>query len=86
MPSHVVDIWDYGYVNLAVVLLACNLCWWVTYIAIEQVSDESAKINMHLKLKRGDKEEKFKVEVHKDSQGTFKLNKMELIHSWILKG
>ncbi|KAI5682829.1 hypothetical protein M9H77_04057 [Catharanthus roseus] len=46
-----------------------------------EVSDESAKINMHLKLKRGDKEEKFKVEVHKDSQGTFKLNKMELIHS-----
>lgn len=43
--------------------------------------EEHAKFNMLLKLKRGDKEEKFKVEVHKNNEGTFKLNQMEADHS-----
>lgn len=41
-----------------------------------EVIDESPKFDMLLKLKRGDKEEKFKVEVHKNAQGTFHLNRM----------
>ncbi|KAL6288928.1 hypothetical protein ACE6H2_006438 [Prunus campanulata] len=47
----------------------------------EQVIEEHAKFNMLLKLKRGDKEEKFKVEVHKNNEGAFKLNQMEADHS-----
>ncbi|BFG20592.1 hypothetical protein CerSpe_068660 [Prunus speciosa] len=46
-----------------------------------EVIEEHAKFNMLLKLKRGDKEEKFKVEVHKNNEGTFKLNQMEADHS-----
>lgn len=46
-----------------------------------EVTDESAKVNMQLKLKRGDREEKFKVEVHKDDQGAFQLKQMEPDHS-----
>lgn len=42
-----------------------------------EVMEESAKIDMVLKVKRGDKEEKFKVEVHKNNEGTFQLNQME---------
>ncbi|KAF5952421.1 hypothetical protein HYC85_010365 [Camellia sinensis] len=42
-----------------------------------EVIEESAKIDMVLKVKRGDKEEKFKVEVHKNNEGTFHLNQME---------
>ncbi|KAE9459655.1 hypothetical protein RHGRI_019769 [Rhododendron griersonianum] len=45
-----------------------------------EVIEESAKIDMLLKLKRGDKEEKFKVQVHKN-EGTFRLNHMEPDHS-----
>lgn len=36
---------------------------------------------MLLKLKRGSKEEKFKVEVHKNVEGTFHLNQMRQEHS-----
>ncbi|XAR63567.1 hypothetical protein NMG60_11023543 [Bertholletia excelsa] len=46
-----------------------------------EVVDESAKIGMLLKLKRGSREEKFKVEVHKNNEGTFRLNQMALDHS-----
>lgn len=42
-----------------------------------EVGDESAKFNMVLKVKRGSKEEKFNVEVHKKSDGNFHLNQME---------
>ncbi|KAF7137189.1 hypothetical protein RHSIM_Rhsim07G0073300 [Rhododendron simsii] len=45
-----------------------------------EVIEESSKIDMLLKLKRGDKEEKFKVQVHKN-EGTFRLNHMEPDHS-----
>jgi hypothetical protein len=41
------------------------------------VVDESAKFDMVLKVKRGSKEEKFKVEVHKNNEGSFHLNQME---------
>ncbi|GFY81207.1 cystatin B [Actinidia rufa] len=46
-----------------------------------EVIEESAKIDMLLKLKRGGKEEKFKVEVHKNHEGTFHLNQMVPDHS-----
>lgn len=40
---------------------------------------------MLLKLKRGEKEEKFKVEVHKNDQGAFQFKQMEPDHhSWII--
>ncbi|XP_010499025.1 PREDICTED: cysteine proteinase inhibitor 6 [Camelina sativa] len=45
-----------------------------------EVTGESAKFNMLLKLKRGDKEEKFKVEVHKNHEGDLHLNHMEQHH------
>lgn len=35
---------------------------------------------MLLKLKRGEKEETFKVEVHKNDQGAFQLKQMEPDH------
>lgn len=35
---------------------------------------------MLLKLKRGEKEEKFKVEVHKNDQGAFQFKQMEPDH------
>jgi hypothetical protein len=46
-----------------------------------QVNDDVAKFNLLLKVKRGEKEEKFKVEVHKDNEGSFRLNQMEADHS-----
>ncbi|KAE8717877.1 Cysteine proteinase inhibitor 6 [Hibiscus syriacus] len=46
-----------------------------------EVLEDSAKLNMLLKLKRGDKEEKFKVEVHHKSEGTYHLSHMEHDHS-----
>lgn len=41
-----------------------------------QVAESSAKFDMLLKVKRGDKEEKFKVEVHKNHEGILQLNQM----------
>ncbi|KAE9592783.1 putative Cystatin domain-containing protein [Lupinus albus] len=46
-----------------------------------EVIDDFAKFNLLLKVKRGDKEEKFKVEVHKNNEGGFHLNQMEQDHS-----
>ncbi|MED6132596.1 hypothetical protein PIB30_020423 [Stylosanthes scabra] len=46
-----------------------------------EVIDDLAKFNLLLKVKRGEKEEKFKVEVHKTSEGRFNLNQMEQDHS-----
>ncbi|CAK9145933.1 unnamed protein product [Ilex paraguariensis] len=46
-----------------------------------EVIEESAKFDMLLKVNRGDKEEKFKVEVHKNHEGAFHLNQMEPDHS-----
>lgn len=37
---------------------------------------------MLLKVKRGDKEEKYKVEVHKNNEGAYQLNQMAPDHSW----
>ncbi|XP_039136454.1 cysteine proteinase inhibitor 12-like [Dioscorea cayenensis subsp. rotundata] len=45
-----------------------------------EVIEDSAKFDMLLKLKRGSKEEKFKVEVHKNLEGTFHLNQMQQEH------
>ncbi|KAI3472520.1 hypothetical protein Pfo_028014 [Paulownia fortunei] len=42
-----------------------------------EVVETSAKFDMLLKVKRGGKEEKFKVEVHRNSEGGFHLNKMD---------
>ncbi|KAL3629099.1 hypothetical protein CASFOL_026321 [Castilleja foliolosa] len=42
-----------------------------------EVVDTSAKFDMLLKVKRGGKEEKFKVEVHRNGEGGFQLNKMD---------
>lgn len=39
--------------------------------------EETAKFDMLLKVKRGSKEEKFKVEVHKNLEGNFLLNQMQ---------
>ncbi|KAL9239907.1 hypothetical protein vseg_014180 [Gypsophila vaccaria] len=41
-----------------------------------EVADDSAKFNLHLKVKRGNKDEEFNVEVHKSSEGDYKLNQM----------
>ncbi|KAJ3695361.1 hypothetical protein LUZ60_000738 [Juncus effusus] len=41
------------------------------------VVEDLAKFNMVLKLKRGNKEEKFNVEVHKSVEGNFVLNQMQ---------
>ncbi|PNX92033.1 cysteine proteinase inhibitor 12-like protein, partial [Trifolium pratense] len=46
-----------------------------------EVIDDFAKFNLLLKVKRGEKEEKFKVEVHKNNEGSFHLNQMEADHS-----
>ncbi|KAE8655546.1 Cysteine proteinase inhibitor 6 [Hibiscus syriacus] len=45
-------------------------------LANAEVVEDLAKLEMLLKVKRGDKEEKFK-EVHHKSEGTFHLNSME---------
>ncbi|KAK7317388.1 hypothetical protein RJT34_01561 [Clitoria ternatea] len=42
-----------------------------------EVIDDLAKFNLLLKVKRGEKDEKFKVEVHKNNQGDFLLKQME---------
>ncbi|XP_073016630.1 cysteine proteinase inhibitor 6 [Primulina eburnea] len=46
-----------------------------------EVVDVSAKFDMLLKVNRGAKEEKFKVEVHRNSEGNFLLNQMDSHHS-----
>ncbi|PIN23494.1 hypothetical protein CDL12_03778 [Handroanthus impetiginosus] len=46
-----------------------------------EVVETSAKFDMLLKVKRGGKEEKFKVEVHRNGEGGFQLNKMEVDRS-----
>ncbi|KAI4332913.1 hypothetical protein L6164_017783 [Bauhinia variegata] len=46
-----------------------------------EVTDDSAKFNLLLKVKRGDKEERFKAEVHQNNEGGFHLNQMEQDHS-----
>ncbi|KAK3228663.1 hypothetical protein Dsin_000544 [Dipteronia sinensis] len=46
-----------------------------------EVIDEFEKYNMLLKVKRGEKEEKFNVEVHRKKEGGFLLNHMEQDHS-----
>ncbi|CAA0382172.1 unnamed protein product [Arabidopsis thaliana] len=45
-----------------------------------EVTGEAAKYNMLLKLKRGEKEEKFKVEVHKNHEGALHLSHAEQHH------
>ncbi|KAL6514202.1 hypothetical protein OROHE_019189 [Orobanche hederae] len=42
-----------------------------------EVVETSAKFDMLLKVKRGEKEEKFKVEVHRNTEGGFQLNKSD---------
>ena len=42
-----------------------------------QVIEDLAKFDLLLKLKRGSKEEKYKVEVHKNLEGIFHLNQMQ---------
>ncbi|KAJ6945363.1 hypothetical protein NC651_000421 [Populus alba x Populus x berolinensis] len=42
-----------------------------------EVEDDSAKFDMLLKVKRGSAEEKLKVVVHKNSEGSYHLNRME---------
>ena len=39
------------------------------------------KFDMLLKVKRGEKEEKFKVEVHKNNEGAYRLNQVAPDHS-----
>ncbi|KAK1278978.1 Cysteine proteinase inhibitor 12 [Acorus gramineus] len=46
-----------------------------------EVIEDLAKFDLLLKLKRGSKEEKYKVEVHKNVEGTFHLNHMQQEHS-----
>ncbi|XP_019710366.2 cysteine proteinase inhibitor 12 [Elaeis guineensis] len=47
-------------------------------LARAEVIEDSAKYDLLLKLKRGSKEEKFKVEVHRNLECTFHLNRMQL--------
>lgn len=42
-----------------------------------EVIDDFAKFDLVLKVKRGNKEEKYKAEVHKNNEGNFHLNQME---------
>ncbi|XP_021762341.1 cysteine proteinase inhibitor 6-like [Chenopodium quinoa] len=44
--------------------------------ATAEVVEETAKFNLHLKVKRGEKQESFNVEVHKNSEGNYNLNQM----------
>lgn len=46
-----------------------------------EVVGETANLHLLLKVKRGNKEEKFNAQVHKDNEGTFKVNKWEQDHS-----
>ncbi|OMO86051.1 Proteinase inhibitor I25, cystatin [Corchorus olitorius] len=52
----------------------------IVHAKAEELED-FAKLEMLLKVKRGDKEEKFKVEVHHKGEGTYHLNHMEHDHS-----
>ncbi|KAF0897869.1 hypothetical protein E2562_001595 [Oryza meyeriana var. granulata] len=45
-----------------------------------EVVEDFAKFNILMKLKRGNKEEKFKAEVHKNLEGAFVLNQMQQEH------
>lgn len=45
-----------------------------------EVIEESAKFDLLLKVRRGGKEEKYKVEVHKNLEGNFLLNQMQQEH------
>lgn len=49
---------------------------------MQQVIDDSAKVHMLIKTKRGEKEEKFSVEVHKSNEGGLRLNHMAPDNSW----
>ncbi|KAL2518510.1 Cysteine proteinase inhibitor 6 [Abeliophyllum distichum] len=49
----------------------------IVHAKAEVVEKSPAKIDMLLKVNRGGKEEKFKVEVHKNNEGGFHLNHME---------
>lgn len=49
----------------------------------KQVIEDFAKFDLLLKLKRGSKEEKYKVEVHKNNAGGFHLNQMEQHEGWL---
>ncbi|GMN55617.1 hypothetical protein TIFTF001_024737 [Ficus carica] len=42
-----------------------------------EVIDDFARFDLVLKVKRGNKEEKYKAEVHKNNEGNFHLNQME---------
>lgn len=44
-----------------------------------EVVEDTAKFNLHLKVKRGNKEEIFNVEVHKNNEGNYNLNQMNSI-------
>ncbi|CAN6448407.1 unnamed protein product [Victoria cruziana] len=46
-----------------------------------EIIEELAKLVMLLKTKRGNKEENFRVEVHKNVEGNYFLNHMQLEHS-----
>ncbi|KAK9290726.1 hypothetical protein L1049_008900 [Liquidambar formosana] len=50
-------------------------------LAKAEVIDDSVKFELLLKVTRGSKEEKFKVEVNKRTEGTLYLNQMEHDHS-----
>ncbi|CAL9749712.1 unnamed protein product [Musa acuminata subsp. burmannicoides] len=50
-------------------------------LARAEVVEDIAKFDMLIKVKRGSKEEKLKVEVHKNPEGTFHLNQMQQEHS-----
>ncbi|XP_057520244.1 cysteine proteinase inhibitor 6 isoform X2 [Amaranthus tricolor] len=41
-----------------------------------EIEEDTAKFNLQLKVKRGNKDESFNVEVHKSSDGNYNLNKM----------
>ena len=57
------------------------ICTYACFSLQKQVIDDFAKFDMLLKVKRGTKEEKYKVEVHKNNEGTFNLNQMEAYDS-----
>ena len=52
----------------------------VCYYFHDQVVEDFAKFDILLKLKRGNKEEKMKAEVHKNLEGAFVLNQMQPEH------
>lgn len=61
--------------------IVCLSCFSDRFFCDLQVLEDCARFDMLLKLKRGSKEEKFKVEVHKNVEGTFHLNQMQQEHS-----